>query len=97
MQQALAIALDEVVVVVQLAQGELGLPAQRPIGQRTTVRFKYRPSSREAFKIELANAKLGSLVKGSLKEIKVVQRGVSPRVVKARSLSVSTAGIGRSA
>ena len=30
-----------------------------------------------------AKAKLGSLVKGSLKEIKVVQRGVSPRVVKA--------------
>ena len=30
-----------------------------------------------------AKAKLGSLVKGSLKEIKVVQRGVSPRVVRA--------------
>jgi stage II sporulation protein D len=30
-----------------------------------------------------AKAKLGGLVKGSLKEIKVLQRGVSPRVVRA--------------
>ena len=38
--------------------------------------FKFTPGQ--------AKAKLGGLVKGSLKEIKVVQRGVSPRVVKAQ-------------
>jgi stage II sporulation protein D len=37
--------------------------------------FRFTPSQ--------AKSKLGSLVKGSLKEIKVIQRGVSPRVVKA--------------
>jgi stage II sporulation protein D len=40
-------------------------------------RWKFRFTSSQA------KAKLGRLVKGSLKEIKVVQRGVSPRVVKA--------------
>ncbi|MDP9187771.1 MAG: hypothetical protein M3O25_00800, partial [Actinomycetota bacterium] len=32
-------------------------------------------------------AELGSLVKGRLKKIKIVKRGVSPRIVKAKIIS----------
>ena len=46
---------------------------------------KVSPRHRWDFRwtLKQAEGKLGSLVKGSLREIKVVQRGVSPRVVKA--------------
>ena len=46
---------------------------------------KVSPRHRWSFRFTAAEAKgkLGSLVKGSLREIRVVQRGVSPRVVKA--------------
>ena len=39
---------------------------------------------RMSFTLAQADAKLGSLVRGKLRDIKVVKRGVSPRVVRAR-------------
>ena len=37
-----------------------------------------------SFSLKAARAKLGSLVKGSLEGIRILQRGVSPRIVKAQ-------------
>lgn len=50
-----------------------------------------------SFSLRSAQAKLGKFVKGSLEGIKVIQRGVSPRIVKAQVVgtkgSVSVSGV----
>ena len=50
-----------------------------------TIPLRTTAGARSRYSRASSRAKFGSWVKGRLKSFKVLQRGVSPRVVKARS------------